>query len=61
MWRRRLRTRWRLPLLNKRIYATVATVLLCAQAAVVAQERRAPPIPTWSGEGSVPARVKSHS
>jgi hypothetical protein len=46
--------RWRLPLLNKRIYASLAAVLLCAQAAVVAQERPAPPIPTWSGEGSVP-------
>lgn len=41
-------------LINRRILLCVATILLCVPAAEFAQEMPAPPIPTWSGEGSVP-------
>src|SRR6266446_5944308 len=45
--------RWRLPLLNRRIYLCVAAALLGVPA--FAQSNPPPPIPIWSGEGSVPA------
>jgi hypothetical protein len=41
-------------LLNRRILLCVAAILLCVPAAELAQEMPAPPISTWSGEGSVP-------
>ncbi|MGD0792045.1 MAG: hypothetical protein ABR920_09765 [Terriglobales bacterium] len=47
--------RWRLPLLSKQKFASAAAILLSVLGPVFAQEMPAPPIPIWSGEGSVPA------
>jgi hypothetical protein len=46
--------RWRLPLLNRRIYLCVAAALLGVPVTPFAQSSPTPPIPIWSGEGSVP-------
>ena len=42
-------------MLNRRIYLCVAAALVSVPAAPFAQSNSAPPIPIWSGEGSVPA------
>ncbi len=41
-------------MLNRQICLCVAAVLLCTPATPFAQSNSAPPIPIWSGEGSVP-------
>lgn len=42
-------------MLNRRIFASVAAMLLSVPTTPFAQNNPAPPIPIWSGEGSVPA------
>lgn len=41
-------------MLNKYVCASTSAMLLCLATAVFAQERFAPPIPIWNGEGGVP-------
>lgn len=46
--------RWRLPLPSKQKFANVAAILLSVLGTVFAQDMPTPPIPTWSGVGSIP-------
>ena len=41
-------------MINRLIQSCVAAILLCVPTAEFAQDMPAPPIPTWSGVGSVP-------